>query len=161
MFSQLVSVNCVHFCRAVQVRLLGLAVGSTMEEPPFSFATIEVYHQLKVVHWAYQLLSFLWQIYLSLKIYSSCRNWFVGGLHGRWVDLFALPRNMDDSNMCAGRSVCAVDRMGTGKSVLLHNSFLYFSLLDLPDSKPLLSFLNVMVSELFFWIAVRQQWVLW
>ncbi|CAM6014711.1 unnamed protein product [Sphagnum balticum] len=34
---------------------------------------------------------------------------------GRWVDLFALPRNMDDSNMCAGRSVCAVDRMGTGK----------------------------------------------
>jgi hypothetical protein len=69
---------------------------------------------------------------------------------GRWVDLFALPRNMDDSNMCAGRSVCAVDRMGTGKSVLLHNSFLYFSLLDLPDSKPLLSFLNVMVSELFF-----------
>jgi hypothetical protein len=62
MFSQWVSVDCVHFCRAVQVRLLGLAVGSTMEEPPFSFATIEVYHQLKVVHQAYQLLGFLWQI---------------------------------------------------------------------------------------------------
>nr|ABC86200.1 cartilage acidic protein 2 [Physcomitrium patens] len=33
----------------------------------------------------------------------------------QWVDLFSLPRNMDESNMCAGRSVCAVDRLGNGK----------------------------------------------
>ncbi|KAG0607582.1 hypothetical protein M758_8G040200 [Ceratodon purpureus] len=34
---------------------------------------------------------------------------------GKWQDLFSLPRNMDESNMCAGRSVCAVDRLGSGK----------------------------------------------
>ncbi|KAI5070489.1 hypothetical protein GOP47_0014832 [Adiantum capillus-veneris] len=34
---------------------------------------------------------------------------------GSWVDLFSLPMNMDEANMCAGRSVCSVDRMGTGR----------------------------------------------
>ncbi|MCO5589361.1 hypothetical protein L7F22_043328 [Adiantum nelumboides] len=34
---------------------------------------------------------------------------------GSWVDMFSLPMNMDEANMCAGRSVCAVDRMGTGR----------------------------------------------
>jgi len=33
---------------------------------------------------------------------------------GKWLDLFSVPRNMDESNMCAGRSVCAVDRKGIG-----------------------------------------------
>jgi hypothetical protein len=30
-------------------------------------------------------------------------------------DLFSIPRNMDEANMVAGRSVAAVDRFGTGK----------------------------------------------
>ncbi|MCO5605617.1 hypothetical protein L7F22_059800 [Adiantum nelumboides] len=34
---------------------------------------------------------------------------------GSWADMFSLPMNMDEANMCAGRSVCAVDRMGTGR----------------------------------------------
>eukprot|EP00250_Pteridium_aquilinum_P008305 c17838_g1_i1 orf=213-1838(-) len=34
---------------------------------------------------------------------------------GSWVDLFSLPMNMDEANMCAGRSVCSVDRMGLGR----------------------------------------------
>eukprot|EP00850_Spirogloea_muscicola_P023376 SM000352S13424 [mRNA] locus=s352:385:3517:+ [translate_table: standard] len=32
-----------------------------------------------------------------------------------WNDLFSMPMNMDASNMCAGRSVCAVDRKGLGQ----------------------------------------------
>lgn len=31
------------------------------------------------------------------------------------TDLFSVPRNMDEANMVAGRSVAAVDRNGTGK----------------------------------------------
>ncbi|KAH7283774.1 hypothetical protein KP509_34G023300 [Ceratopteris richardii] len=34
---------------------------------------------------------------------------------GSWVDLFSLPINMDEANMCAGRSVCCVDRTGSGR----------------------------------------------
>ncbi|CAM6101199.1 unnamed protein product [Calypogeia fissa] len=34
---------------------------------------------------------------------------------GSWTDLFSLPMNMDDANMCAGRSVCCVDRFGSGR----------------------------------------------
>lgn len=34
---------------------------------------------------------------------------------GSWVDLFSLPMNMDEANMCAGRSVCCVDRTGSGR----------------------------------------------
>jgi hypothetical protein len=75
MFSQLVSVNCVHFCRAVQVRLLGLAVGSTMEEPAFSLVPIEVYHQLKVSASSLSIVELsVADLIISLKIYSSCRN---------------------------------------------------------------------------------------
>lgn len=32
-----------------------------------------------------------------------------------WVDLFSLPQNMDEVNLFAGRSVCAVDRKGSGR----------------------------------------------
>lgn len=33
-----------------------------------------------------------------------------------WVDLLSLPQNLDDANVFAGRSVCAVDRFGSGRS---------------------------------------------
>lgn len=36
-------------------------------------------------------------------------------IEGSWVDLFSLPMNMDEANMCAGRSVCCVDRTGSGR----------------------------------------------
>jgi ASPIC and UnbV./FG-GAP repeat. len=35
--------------------------------------------------------------------------------HGVWTDLFLIPTNTHAANRCAGRSVCAVDRFGTGR----------------------------------------------
>lgn len=36
-------------------------------------------------------------------------------IDGKWVDLFMLPENQSTQNLYAGRSVGAVDRLGTGK----------------------------------------------
>jgi hypothetical protein len=46
-----------------------------MEEPPFSLATIEVYHQLKVSASSLSIVELsVADLIISLKIYSSCRN---------------------------------------------------------------------------------------
>jgi ASPIC and UnbV/FG-GAP-like repeat len=50
--------------------------------------------------------------FLGPKLYGD--RLFAYGFDG-WIDLFSLPGNAASVNQTAGRSVCAIDRMGTGK----------------------------------------------